>query len=558
MGKILRISISCLLLAALLVTLFTGCGTAKPVANDPPTVTETTGQQPPASQPAEEQPAQITPEEPDPAEAESEPEPEEPVPEEPEPAEPEPEPEPEPDPLYAKLANWDFVFSSGAGGWETNLTIKADGSFSGAFYDGDMGDTGPGYEENGTFYFCSFSGQLGAVTQRSETVYEVEVASLEYADEPDTEEIEDGTRYVYSDAYGISGAESLLVYLPGTEIASLPEGYLTWVQYLHFGTYLPDSWELDLPEDLPFCGIYNEGMDCGFFSSSREVNGTYLVNRARFPGLVNQKSEWYADGGYLCVDMDPSGLREVMNVCFRPSADLDSWDKDAVVRAALDYLFPEITVSELYTYGGYEDSAFMPALLNVNGYSTFYAAWQTGANEDTRFCRGRFLVYDGFLHAYVLSSSEYDEYLVGEAADFYLKSLALSGKPDVSSASAESEPVGCVYAYIDYGSRADELRVNEALWLGWNDTELLEAYGYTEDDLEDDYIIISGEVPEKVYKLAADCPIYEQHPEDSVLKVFLTKEQLQAECRRWDGRLFVMLYLNENDEICFLYEPYRP
>ena len=106
--------------------LFTGCGTAKPVANDPPTVTETTGQQPPASQPAEEQPAQITPEEPDPAEAEPEPEPEEPEPEEPEPAEP--EPEPEPDPLYSKLANWDFVFSSGAEVFSKKLSAISAGS----------------------------------------------------------------------------------------------------------------------------------------------------------------------------------------------------------------------------------------------------------------------------------------------------------------------------------------------------------------------------------------------------------------------------------------------
>ena len=52
----------------------------------------------------------------------------------------------------------DFTFMSGAGGWSTVLTIHPDGSFSGNYFDSDMGDSGDGYDA--TQYVSTFHGNV--------------------------------------------------------------------------------------------------------------------------------------------------------------------------------------------------------------------------------------------------------------------------------------------------------------------------------------------------------------------------------------------------------------
>ncbi len=555
-----------LLLALLLAA--AGCGQTAPTAGQN-TVTETTGQQP-AAEPETAEPEKAP-------EAEAEPEPEtapeaepetetEAEPEETEPAESEAETEePGPienerfdvlDPLYAELAKWNYVFSSGAGGWETYFNVAENGAVMGEFYDGDMGDTGEGYEENGTLYLSQFTGQLGKVTRLADTVYEVELEALWYTEEPGTEKIEDGTRYVYSAAYGLDGTDTLLFYLPGTPTADLPEGYMDWIQYTHFGVWLYDDWQLDLPEDLPFCGVYNAESDCGFFSFCGDVNGTYLMNKADFPGLVNTKWETYPDGGYYCVDTEPSGMYQVMNLCFRYDDNLDSWDNDAVVRAALDYLFPEITVSELYTYG-YEAEDYLGSLLYINGYRNTYAIFNTGSNEDTRYCSGRFMARDGFLYAYVVSTSEYDQLMSGEPENFFLRSLSLSGRPEISAASPETV-ARTMLAYVMPGSNENEIVADEVLWVSWDDEELMAQYGLTEEDLWDDYAIVEQDGNYVPFRLAENCPAYVQWPKAGQLHTFCDRATFLDECDAAADGLLLRLYLNEFDEVVFAYEPYRP
>ena len=48
--------------------------------------------------------------------------------------------------LFDTVKGWRFCFESGAGAWETNLTIDEQGHFSGEYYDNDPGDVGEGYE----------------------------------------------------------------------------------------------------------------------------------------------------------------------------------------------------------------------------------------------------------------------------------------------------------------------------------------------------------------------------------------------------------------------------
>ena len=103
-----------------------------------------------------------------------------------------------------------FYFSSGVGGWATELKVYADGTFEGHYYDSDMGDTGDDYP-NGTQYDCRFKGKFSTPEQ----------------------------------------------------VSSLPEGYVSWA-----------NMALNGADKLPFYGIYNEDEDAGFIgdTSSDSVN----------------------------------------------------------------------------------------------------------------------------------------------------------------------------------------------------------------------------------------------------------------------------------------------
>lgn len=159
--------------------------------------------------------------------------------------------------LFEELKGNRFVFASGAGAWGTELTIHADGSFEGQYHDRDMGSTGAGYP-NGTRYFSEFSGQFSEPEKVDEHTYKMTISQIEYENEVGTEEILDEILYVYSDAYGLAGAEEILIYLPGTPIEELPEDYMIWARgsaYIEDGT-----------TELPFYGVYNVTEALGFSS----------------------------------------------------------------------------------------------------------------------------------------------------------------------------------------------------------------------------------------------------------------------------------------------------
>lgn len=160
---------------------------------------------------------------------------------------------------FEQLANRQFCFSSGAGGWATLLTIQADGSFSGEYYDSEMGDTGDEYP-NGSMYLSHFSGMFTQPEKLNEYTYRMQISKLEYDKEVGTQEIKDGLRYQYSEVYGLDGAENILVYLPGAPIAELPQEFRSWVGYFDL-TAATDT-------DLPFYALYNETQQCGFSSYS--------------------------------------------------------------------------------------------------------------------------------------------------------------------------------------------------------------------------------------------------------------------------------------------------
>ena len=137
---------------------------------------------------------------------------------------------------YNDLKNTSFSFTSGAGAWETNLSINEDGSFSGLFHDSEMGVTGEGYP-GGMIYYSEFSGHFGTLEKIDEYTYATTIEDISYVNEPGTQEIKDEILYEYSDAYGLENAGRILFYLPGRPINEFSETEQSWINLYLYGNH---------------------------------------------------------------------------------------------------------------------------------------------------------------------------------------------------------------------------------------------------------------------------------------------------------------------------------
>ena len=149
----------------------------------------------------------------------------------------------------------DLMFASGAGGWSTDLTLERDGSFTGAYHDSEMGDQGEGYP-NGSCYISTFSGRFGNIRQVDDHTWAMSLEELTVQEEPDTEWIEDGIRYIASDAYGLEEGTEFLLYSPETPTEGLNEEFLIWWP----------SWNVEDTGTLNCWGLLNREMGYGFFT----------------------------------------------------------------------------------------------------------------------------------------------------------------------------------------------------------------------------------------------------------------------------------------------------
>lgn len=131
-----------------------------------------------------------------------------------------------PDFSFGDLKEWEFLFSSGAGSWGTQVRIGEDGSFSGEFYDNDN-ETGEGYY--GVHYWCNFTGTFTQPQWISPYACSLTVETLEFEAEPGTEELQDGQKYVADEPRGLGLGEEFLLYLPGAPTEAMPEDILDWI-----------------------------------------------------------------------------------------------------------------------------------------------------------------------------------------------------------------------------------------------------------------------------------------------------------------------------------------
>lgn len=185
----------------------------------------------------------------------------------------EPSPSPEeqtPGFTFANIANLTFDFSSGAGGWCSELVIKEDGTFKGNYHDSDMGSTGEDYP-NGTLYLSSFKGKFSNLEKVNDYTYKMQLEQLKTTNKVEGEEIVDGIKYIYTEgAYGLNDAKDILVYLPGAPIKELPEGFVDWMSC---------KWAIDkeVHKKLPFYGLYNVAEEQGW--NSYDGSNSYPIDQ---------------------------------------------------------------------------------------------------------------------------------------------------------------------------------------------------------------------------------------------------------------------------------------
>ena len=201
-----------------------------------------------------------------------------------------------------------FRYSSGAGGWATDLNLYEDGTFDGSYRDWDMGDAGQNYLK--TCYTCDFSGAFSTPQKVSDYVYSVSVQRLDYPGNVGKEWIEDGVRYIQYDPSGLSRSREYYIYLPGC-----PSSVFTEEQQY----YLP-SHHQNIPQGN-FC-IYasDGGSPLGFWGTK---GGSIFSNHYQYNYGAFRSELW------------PDGLFGKANLLFWPedggaviSLDFD-WNEDS-------------------------------------------------------------------------------------------------------------------------------------------------------------------------------------------------------------------------------------
>ena len=183
--------------------------------------------------------------------------------------------------LFDYLNGIQFTFTSGIGGWGTELTVCADGSFSGSYSDCEYGIY--------TVYFSEFAGKFSDPRKINNYTLAVTLTEFTTQDAPGTEYYDeaDGLTYIATEPYGITGGTTFYFYLPGAPVSALPESYVDWTRYMI--SYKGDGIY------LPFWGLYNEEECNGFYSDEASIeprSGRVVTVPVRFTGDKTVDLNW--------------------------------------------------------------------------------------------------------------------------------------------------------------------------------------------------------------------------------------------------------------------------
>lgn len=151
----------------------------------------------------------------------------------------------------------EFSFSSGVGAWRTAITLHRDGYFTGTYQDANAGMSGDGYLA--TNYISEFTGQFKNIKQFGELTYTMELHDIEYRYPLNEEWIENQTKFIATDAYGLSEGIDFILHTPETPLGALNDEFLSWARILRDETNESDP--------LESWGLHNLRTDHGFFTS---------------------------------------------------------------------------------------------------------------------------------------------------------------------------------------------------------------------------------------------------------------------------------------------------
>ena len=256
--------------------------------------------------------------------------------------------------IFAELPD-NFTFTSGVGGWATGITIDDDGTFTGSYHASAMGSTGDGYP-NGTVYISNFTGHFTNVKKIDDYSYSMKLGSLDVEGTSGESYIENGTKYIYADPYGLDDADEFMIYLPGISMSALPEEFVSWS---HVSTDVRNT----LPSDV--FGIYNVGGKQGFVG---EKDDSFWRNDYRYT-YGNAYSELQPSySGYTHLTFWPQeNTAATLNINFKWTDDNQttfvgtdsrgSGDYQITISANADKTVAKVTItsldgSDLSLYGG--------------------------------------------------------------------------------------------------------------------------------------------------------------------------------------------------------------
>lgn len=124
----------------------------------------------------------------------------------------------------------EYIFSAGVGGWGTQLTVNADGTFSGRYHDTDMGIVGDDYP-NGSSTESVFSGKFTGLSKNGDGTYttQCDADSLSVQGHEGDQRIEKGMLITTTeDVYGLTPCGKFTVYPKGYEVSYLSEDIRSW------------------------------------------------------------------------------------------------------------------------------------------------------------------------------------------------------------------------------------------------------------------------------------------------------------------------------------------
>ena len=391
----------------------------------------------------------------------------------------------------------------------------------------------------------NFTGIFGQVVKTSEFTYEVTVADMIC-------ERKGGGQQsgISSSVYGIAKEDKLEIYLPGARIEGLPKGFQDGISDDQFGTYVLHTYYVEVPLELPFCGVYNPQENVGF--CAKNVSGKnliYFTNKGNFPGLKNKSLTIdEAQGTYSCCDEQKDGLYGVFNLCFRPEKKYDQYaDAEEFVQLCVSQVTENVDFDEVYFLEA-RDGMTKPNLMYLNGNETIYVGWYAESGNSERDYYARVMLRGEYAYVYGYWSTDEDEFTRGVAGSFFLSSLTFTGNPKKISSEDLDHAVRKTYGIVvRNGADPTSIMVDEIQWMAEKNESGVGTHWVLSGD-DGDY---------KAMQLSEACSIYLLDPEEGPLWTWQSKSAFHEKLNKQGQFYLMVLYLDENDQVTFLYEQDR-